>query len=195
MLKLNSVKIALGTVLVAVGAMQAQESKVTRGKYTPIDHWYRHFKHRVETERGLDDVEDLYAAGTFRVTARADLAGRSREVVVPVVIDLESDRTGRFTAGDLALLERLTLETTLIVRQLWRMRALQAKARQLESLITAGQSLVTKLDPQELFATLTREARQMLQTSACALYLLEPDSNTLRCASLTSLRPTAPPTG
>ena len=33
MLKLNSVKIALGTVLVAVGAMQAQESKVTRGKY------------------------------------------------------------------------------------------------------------------------------------------------------------------
>jgi predicted glycogen debranching enzyme len=42
--------------------------KVARGKYTPIDHWYRHFKHRVETERGLDDVEDLYAAGTFRVT-------------------------------------------------------------------------------------------------------------------------------
>jgi predicted glycogen debranching enzyme len=44
--------------------------KVARGTYTPIDHWYRHFKHRVETERGLDDVEDLYAAGTFRVTLR-----------------------------------------------------------------------------------------------------------------------------
>jgi predicted glycogen debranching enzyme len=42
--------------------------KVARGNYTPIDHWYRHFKHRVETERGLDDVEDLYAAGTFRIT-------------------------------------------------------------------------------------------------------------------------------
>ncbi len=42
--------------------------KVERGTYLPIDHWYRKFKHRVETERGLDDVEDLYAAGAFHVT-------------------------------------------------------------------------------------------------------------------------------
>ena len=41
---------------------------ITRGTYAPIDRWYHKFKHRVETERGLDDVEDLYAAGTFRVT-------------------------------------------------------------------------------------------------------------------------------
>jgi predicted glycogen debranching enzyme len=42
--------------------------KVARGTYKPIDHWYRKFKHRVETERGLDDIEDLYAAGTFHAT-------------------------------------------------------------------------------------------------------------------------------
>lgn len=42
--------------------------QIERGQYTPLDHWLRGFKHRVETERGLDDVEDLYAAGTFRVT-------------------------------------------------------------------------------------------------------------------------------
>ncbi len=42
--------------------------KVERGTYKPIDHWYRKFKHRVETERGLDDVEDLYAAGTFHIS-------------------------------------------------------------------------------------------------------------------------------
>ncbi len=40
------------------------------GAYAPIDRWYRQFKHRVETERGLDDVEDLYAAGQFHVTLR-----------------------------------------------------------------------------------------------------------------------------
>ncbi len=44
--------------------------KVERGTYKPIDHWYRKFKHRVETERGLDDVEDLYAAGTFHVSVQ-----------------------------------------------------------------------------------------------------------------------------
>lgn len=42
--------------------------KIERGSYTPIERWYHKFKHRVETERGLDDVEDLYAAGQFHVT-------------------------------------------------------------------------------------------------------------------------------
>ncbi|HZY41894.1 MAG TPA: glycogen debranching enzyme N-terminal domain-containing protein, partial [Anaerolineae bacterium] len=43
--------------------------KIERGgTYTPIERWFHKFKHRVETERGLDDVEDLYAAGQFHVT-------------------------------------------------------------------------------------------------------------------------------
>jgi glycogen debranching enzyme len=78
--------------------------KVARGKYTPIDHWYRHFKHRVETERGLDDVEDLYAAGTFRVTLRPgatialvatteeDAAPESAALAWQVALDAEQKR-------------------------------------------------------------------------------------------------------
>jgi len=42
--------------------------KITRGAYTPIDRWRRGFKHRVETERGLPDIEDYFETGTFRVT-------------------------------------------------------------------------------------------------------------------------------
>ena len=42
--------------------------KIDRGAFTPIDRWYYKFKHRVETERGLDDVEDLFAAGQFHAT-------------------------------------------------------------------------------------------------------------------------------
>ncbi len=42
--------------------------KTTRGTYTPIDRWRRGFKHRVETERGLPDVEDYFETGTFRTT-------------------------------------------------------------------------------------------------------------------------------
>ena len=42
--------------------------KITRGTYTPIDRWRRGFKHRVETERGLPDIEDYFETGAFRVT-------------------------------------------------------------------------------------------------------------------------------
>ncbi len=42
--------------------------KIARGAYTSIDRWRRGFKHRVETERGLPDVEDYFETGAFRVT-------------------------------------------------------------------------------------------------------------------------------
>ncbi len=52
----------------ALDAVPPYFVKIERGTYTPIERWYHKFKHRVETERGLDDVEDLYAAGQFHVT-------------------------------------------------------------------------------------------------------------------------------
>ena len=44
--------------------------KIAGGTYTSIDRWRRGFKHRVETERGLPDVEDYFETGTFRVTLK-----------------------------------------------------------------------------------------------------------------------------
>lgn len=124
-------------------------------------------------------VEPRYIA--VRPTARCEMAAPMRDgEQVLGVIDLESDRAGHFGPGDLALLERLTHETTLIVQQLWRTQALQAKARQLETLLTTGQALVAKLESQELLDTLTRDTRRMLQASACALYLHEAASDTVR---------------
>lgn len=102
------------------------------------------------------------------------------------VIDLESDRVGGFSAADLALLETFAAEAARVLQRLWQLGHLAGKARQLESLITAGQSLVTKLEQQELFDTLTREARRMLQAAACALYLHDAARETVRCVSLTS---------
>lgn len=102
------------------------------------------------------------------------------------VIDLESDRVNGFTPADLALLEQLAAEAATVMQRLWQLRHLQGKARQLEALITAGQSLVTKLELQELYDTLTREAQHMMQARACALYLYEPDTAVVRFVSLTS---------
>lgn len=115
------------------------------------------------------------------------------EMTVPIidndqvlgVVDLESDRVHGFTPDDLALLELLAAEAGRVMQRLWQLGHLKNKARQLESLMNAGLSLVSKLEQQELFETLTREACRMLQARACALYLHDAPSGTVRCAALT----------
>ncbi|MSU24753.1 MAG: GAF domain-containing protein [Opitutus sp.] len=109
------------------------------------------------------------------------------------VIDLESDRPGGFAPDDLGLLELLAAEGARVLQRLWQLRHLQGKARQLETLITTGQSLVSKFEQQELFATLTRDAREMMQASACALYLHDAGTKTLRFASLSGASATPLP--
>ncbi len=99
------------------------------------------------------------------------------------VIDLESDRVGGFSAADLELLGELGHEAARVMQRLWQLGHLNAKARQLESLITAGQSLVTKHDQQELLDTLTHEACAMMQARACGLYLHDARQASVRLAS------------
>ena len=111
------------------------------------------------------------------------------------VIDLESNRLNGFTPADLTALEQLAAEAARVMQCLWQLGHLKEKARQLESLITAGQSLVTKLEQQELFDTLTREARNMMQARACGLYLYDAEANAVRFAALTSAVVTPLPAG
>ncbi len=135
------------------------------------------------------------AADPRYISLRADVRS---EMAAPMeadgqiigVINLDSDRLGGFTAADLPFLERLTAEATTVVRRLWLLRRLQGKARQLETLITIGQSLVSKLDEQELFDTVTREARQIMGSHLCALHLHNVATATIR---LVSVSPASPP--
>ena len=128
-------------------------------------------------------IEPRYIA--VRAAARCEMAAPMLDGDNVVgVIDLESDRVHGFSAADVALLKDLAAEAARVLQRLWQVGHLTAKARQLESLITAGQSLVTKLEPRELLDTLTREARHMMQARACALYLHDAATDTVRCASL-----------
>ncbi len=111
------------------------------------------------------------------------------------VVDLESDRPGGFSPADLAALDQLAAEAAQVMQRLWEFGHLRGKARQLESLISAGQSLVTKLEEEALFDTFTRDARRMFDARACALYLYEPARHTLRCVSLSGPVPAPPPPG
>ena len=108
------------------------------------------------------------------------------------VINLDSDRLNGFAEPDLALLLRICEEATAVMQRLWQLRHLSGKARQLESLITIGQSLVGKLEQQELFDTITRDARTITNTRACAFYLYDAARDTLRLISFTDT-PVLPP--
>lgn len=102
------------------------------------------------------------------------------------VINLDSDQVGGFSREDLDLFVRLTAEGTLVMQRVWQLFHLGGKGRQLESLIAIGQSLVTKLEQQELFDTITRDARQITASHACALYLHDESRNTVQMVSLTT---------
>ena len=85
------------------------------------------------------------------------------------VINLDSDRFAGFDEAALALLVRLTAEATAVMERLWQLRQLEGRSRQLEALITIGQSLVSKLEPQELFDTVTRDFVRQCQTPVLIL--------------------------
>jgi signal transduction histidine kinase len=101
------------------------------------------------------------------------------------VINVDSDRLGGWDDTHLALLVRLCEEATAVMQRLWQLRHLRGKARQLESLITIGQRLVGKLEQQELFDAITRDAHGITNTRACAFYLYDAPRQTLRLLSLT----------
>jgi signal transduction histidine kinase len=102
------------------------------------------------------------------------------------VINIDSDTLAAFAPASLEQLILFTAEGSAVMQRLWQLHQLKGKARQLETLITIGQSLVTKLDQQELFATVTRETCKIIQGRACALYLYDPVRKTVRLAALYS---------
>jgi signal transduction histidine kinase len=103
------------------------------------------------------------------------------------VINVDSDTLAAFTPASLEQLIRFTTEASTVMQRLWQFYQLKGKARQLETLITIGQSLVTKLEQQELFETVTRETCKIIQGRACALYLYDPARKTVRLAALYNL--------
>ena len=111
------------------------------------------------------------------------------------VISLDRHELPGFGPAELARLARLTGEAARVLQRLWLLGALQGKARQLETLLTTGQALVTKLEQQELFDTLTRDARHLMQARAAALYLFDGSTSKVRVASLTGVAFTVPPEG
>lgn len=96
------------------------------------------------------------------------------------VVNLDSDRPDGFSRWDLDTLICLTAQATAVLQRLWQLQQLRGKARQLESLIGIGQALVAKVEERDLFETVTRDARLIMQARACGLYLHDASRGTLR---------------
>lgn len=136
------------------------------------------------------DVSSDHRYISLRPEVRSEMAAPMEENgQVLGVINVDSDAVSGFDDADFQLLLLCTQEATAVVSRLWQLRQLRGKARQLESLITIGQTLVTKLDQQELFDTVARDARQILQCRTCTLYLYDETRGTLRLASAASTHP------
>ena len=100
------------------------------------------------------------------------------------VVNVDSDRVGAFGETELKILTVLTGEATKAVSRLWHIRQLRLKARQLESLIATGQSIVSKLELQAVLETAARQAQGLMSCQLCAVFLLNADGHTLRLCAL-----------
>ncbi|MCF3649758.1 GAF domain-containing protein [Synoicihabitans lomoniglobus] len=96
------------------------------------------------------------------------------------VINVDGDRVGGFNDMDLELMLALTAEATTVMERHWELLNLRGKERQLSTLISIGQTLVSKFEPQELFESMTRDARTITNSRACALYLHDAEAQTAR---------------
>jgi signal transduction histidine kinase len=114
------------------------------------------------------------------------------EMAVPMLVDglvigvvnVDSEQEAAFAETELKILTLLTSEATKVVSRLWLIKQLRIKARQLESLIATGQSLVSKLELQAVLQTAARQALTLMSCRLCAVFLLNPGGETLRLSAL-----------
>jgi GAF domain-containing protein len=111
------------------------------------------------------------------------------------VINLDSDVVGGFTLSDLEGLVAVAAESTAVLLRLWQINHLRGKARQLENLVSAGLTLVTKLERQELHDAITRDTLGLLAANASVLFEYVPARRCLRAVSLAGPSGAVPPDG
>lgn len=118
-----------------------------------------------------------------RAEITAPLLSLDRGQVIGV-INLDSDTLGGFVPADLDALVAAAAEITAVLLRLWQLHHLRGKARQLEHLVGAGLTLVTKLERQELHDAVTRDAAALLAARASVLFEYIPARRCLRAVSL-----------
>ena len=106
------------------------------------------------------------------------------------VINLDRFEPNSFEPRDLDRLETLRDEVTAVLQRLWVMAHLNIKASQLEVLTNIGQSLVTKLELDELLSSVARETQEISRSQLCTIQLYHSETEKV---SLRASHPTGKP--
>jgi signal transduction histidine kinase len=123
-------------------------------------------------------VPDVTADPRY-VSVRKDIRS---ELAVPLlvegaligVLNVDSTRRSAFSAEDEELLVAIANQSAQVIQNSWLYQAVAHKARQLESLFSVAQSIISSLNLQEILQRVTREACRLMDTKVCSLMLLNP---------------------
>ena len=107
------------------------------------------------------------------------------------VILLESNEVSGFTKDHATELNLVAEDLSEALLRSWELERLKLKAKQFETLLSAGQTLVSKLEPHALFETLTRDTCRMLGARSSAFYLIN-SNDTLSLSAYTGPEDTRP---
>ena len=89
------------------------------------------------------------------------------------VIDVDSDKVANFTARDLKRLEAVADESITSLQSVWRQRQLITQSDQLKALISVGQKVVSNLELQSLWESITEAALDLTKSRMVTLQLYD----------------------
>ena len=89
------------------------------------------------------------------------------------VIDVNSDKVANFTARDLKRLEAVADESITSLQSVWRQRQLINQSDQLKALISVGQKVVSNLELQGLWESITEAALDLTKSRMVTLQLYD----------------------
>jgi GAF domain-containing protein len=102
-----------------------------------------------------------------------------QDQVVGALTLVEKRGPRRFTAGGIRLLEMLAVPAAVAVHSARVFRREAEQTRRIGALLSASRAMTSTIDLDELLKTITREAREALDTAECAINTYDADSDTL----------------
>ncbi len=100
------------------------------------------------------------------------------------VIDVDSDETGKFTPSDLKRLKAIADESISSLQSVWRQRQLVNQSDQLKALISVGQKVVSNLELQSLWESITEAAQDLTGSRMATLQLYDAEKEQVRMQAI-----------
>ena len=112
---------------------------------------------------------------------RSELAAPMEEAGQVIgVVSVDSVKPGCFTEDDQKLLILLAAEASRVVGRIWHVQQLKTKAAQLQSLVNAGEKLVSKMETETVILGIAEEACHFTGCHMSAIYTFDNQEKRLR---------------